>query len=50
MDIYFSYERTDNKQFYEFTFSSWSQALDFARLVNKSDETRLLKLTLVEGE
>ena len=50
MDIYFCYERTDTKQFYEFTFSDWQAALDFAKLVDKSEETRLLKLELVEGK
>jgi hypothetical protein len=49
-DIYFCYERTDTKQFYEFTFSDWAQALDFAKLAHGSGETRLLKLALVDGD
>ena len=48
MDVYFCYERTDTEQFYGFTFSDWAQALEFAKLVNKSEEARLLKLELVE--
>jgi len=44
--IHLSYERTDTKQYHEFNFSDWHAALEFAKMVDRSDETRLLSLKL----
>lgn len=42
--IHLSYKREDTKQNHEFGFSSWEAALAFAKLVDRSDETKLLEL------
>ncbi len=46
--IHLSYEREDTKQQHEFDFSSWEAALEFAKLVDKSNETKLLALRVGE--
>ena len=42
--IFVSYERCDTKQYHEFYFSDWSAALEFAKLADRSNETKLLSV------
>jgi hypothetical protein len=44
--IHLAYQRTDTKQYHEFNFSDWYAALEFARMVDRSNETQLLSLKI----
>ena len=42
--IKLSYRHVDTKQYHEFNFSDWRAAIEFAKMVDRSDETELLDL------
>jgi len=47
--IKLSYRRVDTKQYHEFNFSDWRAAIEFAKMVDRSDETELLDLKVLDA-